>query len=140
MDLYFNPCLPKIEISISKRMSDMESVDLRQLLMKINEQKQINANLALEFDCIIDTEDLKPLIKVINYCINYISQLTDQQQQISLNASMSGITIGFTAFTESTNLPELSPQVNEALAPYGAKLEQKSEPGKYIQLLITFAQ
>ena len=116
----------------------MESIDLRDLILKIKEQKQMDANLTLEFDCFIETDDVKPLIKVINYCINYISQLTDQQQQISLNASMSGITIGFTAFTSSTELQEINPQVNEALAPYEAVLEQKGEAGKYTQLLITF--
>lgn len=116
----------------------MESIDLRNLILKIKEQKQMNADLALEFDCIIDTEDVKPLIKVINYAINYVSQLTDQQQQISLNASMSGITISFTAFTTISDLPEISPQVNEALASYNAVLEQKGDPGKYTQLLINF--
>jgi len=116
----------------------MESIDLRDLLMKIKEQKQMNANLTLEFDCIIETEDVMPLIKVINYCINYISQLTDQQQQISLNAGMSGITIGFTAFTSKTDLPQINPQVREALVAYDAVLEQKGEAGKYTQLLINF--
>jgi len=116
----------------------MESIDLRDLLLKIKEQKQMNANLTLEFDCIIETDDVMPLIKVINYCINYISQLTDQQQQISLNASMSGITIGFTAFTSTTDLPEINPQVRETLIPYNAMLEQKGETGKYIQLLVSF--
>ena len=118
----------------------MQSIDLRDLLMKIKEQKQMDANLTLEFDCIIDTEDVMPLIKVINYCINYIGQLTDQQQQISLNASMSGITMGFTAFTSTTDLPEINPQVREALASYNAVLEQKGEAGKYIQLLISFKE
>jgi hypothetical protein len=114
----------------------MQSIDLRDLLLKIKEQKQMNANLTLEFDCVIETEDVTPLIKVINYCINYISQLTDQQQQISLNASMSGLTIGFTAFTSKTELPEINPQVREILVPYDAVLEQKGESGKYTQLLI----
>ena len=115
-----------------------ESVDLRNLIMMIKEQKQMEANLALEFDCVIETEDIKPLVKALNYCINYISQLSDQPQQISLNASMSGITIGFTAFSEKTDLPAISPQVNEVLAAYDAHLEQKGEPGKYVQMLISF--
>ena len=115
-----------------------ESVDLRDLILMINEQKQMNANLALEFDCVIDTDDVKPLIKVINYAINYINQLTDQPQQISLNASMSGITIGFTTATTLSEFPAINPQVNEALEPYNAVLEQKGEPGKYTQLLISF--
>lgn len=119
---------------------ELEAVDLRDLILMIKEQKQMNANLSLEFDCVIETDDVKPLIKVINYAINYISQLTDQEQQISLNASMSGITISFTAFTSSTELPEISTQVNEALVPYNAALEQKGESGKYTQLLISFSK
>jgi hypothetical protein len=117
---------------------EKEIIDLRDLILMIKEQKQVNANLALEFDCVIETDDVKSLVKVINYAINYINQLTDQPQQISLNASMSSITIGFTTFTELSDLPAISPQLNEALVPYNAVLEQKGEPGKYTQLLITF--
>jgi hypothetical protein len=117
---------------------EKETVDLRDLLLMIKDQKQMDANLALEFDCVIETEDVKPLVKVINYCINYISQLTEQPQQISLNASMSGITIGFTAFSNLAELPAINPQVNEALQIYNAVLEQKGELGKYTQLLISF--
>jgi len=117
---------------------EKKSIDLRNLLMQINEHKQMNAKLALEFDCILETDDVTPLVKVINYAVNYISQLTDQPMQISLNASMSGITIGFTAFTEALVLPELNPKVSEALAVYNAVLEQKGEPGNYTQLLISF--
>ncbi|MCB0281986.1 MAG: hypothetical protein KDF60_05345 [Calditrichaeota bacterium] len=118
---------------------DVESVDLRDLIMMIKDQKKMDANLALEFDCKIETADVKPLIKVINYCINYISQLSEQTQQISLNASMSGITIGFTAFSNAQEIPAINPQVNEALAIYNARLEHKSDPGKYVQLLINFS-
>jgi hypothetical protein len=64
--------------------------------------------------------------------------LNDQPQQISLNASMSGITIGFTAFTSRTELPPINPQVNEALSDFNAVLEPKGESGKYAQLLISF--
>jgi len=77
---------------------------------------------------------------VINYAINYTSKLTEQQLQISLNASMSGITIGVAAFMESTELPEINQQVNEVLAPYNAIIEQKGELGKYTQLLISFKE
>ena len=117
---------------------EKEEVDLRDLILMIKEQKQLDANFALEFDCVIETDDVKPLVKVINYAINYINQLSDQQQQISLNASMSGIIIGFTTFTDLEDLPVINPQVNEALVPYNAELEQKGEIGKYTQLLISF--
>jgi hypothetical protein len=117
---------------------EKEKVDLRDLILKIKEHKQIDTNLALEFDCFIKTDDIAPLVKVINYSINYINQLTDQPLHISLNATSRGITISFTAFTSSTDFPEISPKVNEALEPYGAVLEQKFEQGKYAQLLISF--
>ncbi len=117
---------------------EKETVDLRDIILMIKEQKQMEANLALEFDCTIETADVKPLIKVINYAINYINQLTYQPQQISLNASMSGITIGFTTFTDVVDLPPINSQVNEALESYNAVLEQKGESGKYTQLLIIF--
>ena len=119
---------------------EKESVDLRNLILMIKEQKQIDAKLALEFDCLIETDDVRPLVKVINYAINYIKQLTDQQLQISLNVSMSGIIIGFTAFITSLDLPAINPKVNEALVPYNAFLEQKGEPGKYVHLLISFRE
>jgi hypothetical protein len=117
---------------------EKETVDLRKLILMIKEQKEINANFSLEFDCEIETDDITPLVKVINYAINYIGQLADNPQEISLNASMSGITMGFTTFTDMVDLPEINPQVSEALIPYNAVLERKGEPGKFTQLMITF--
>jgi hypothetical protein len=115
-----------------------EKIDLRDLILKIKEHKQINTNVALEWDCYIETDDIKPLVKVINYVINYINQLTDQPLHISLNATHRGITASFTAFTSLSDFPPVSPNVNEALQPYNAELEQKGEPGKYAQLSIHF--
>jgi len=118
---------------------EKETIDLRSLLLMIEEKKKMDANLALEYDCIIEADDITPLVKVINYAINYIDNVAENQQQISLNCSMSGITMGFTAFTEQPELPPLNDQVSMALEPYNAILEQKGESGKYAQLLITFA-
>lgn len=115
-----------------------EVIDLRDLMMKVQEMKKMSANLALEFDCVIEVEDINPLVKVINYSINYITQLTEQELQISLNQSMSGITLSFTAFTETTELPAINEQVIDALKQYQGSIELKSEPGKYAQLLILF--
>ncbi|KAA3614949.1 MAG: hypothetical protein D8M58_10880 [Calditrichaeota bacterium] len=115
-----------------------EVIDLRDLMNKIQEMKKMDANLALEFDCVIEVEDINPLVKVINYSINYISQLTDQQLQISLNQSMSGITLSFTAFTEKEDRPAINEQVVEALKAYQADIELKGEVGKFAQLLISF--
>ena len=115
-------------------------LDLRDLMKKIQEQKQMNANLSLEFDCVIETEDPTPLIKVINYIINYLTPLTDKPLEISLNAQMSGVLISFSIFTEQTSFPLLSEQINDALQNYNASYEVKQEEGKYFQIIITFVK
>ncbi|MCB0834149.1 MAG: hypothetical protein KDC45_11860 [Bacteroidetes bacterium] len=118
---------------------EKEVVDLRDLMMMIKEKKQMNANFALEFDCRIEVDDYKPLVKVINYAINYISQLTDQPMQISLNAGGNGYLLSFTAFTSQTEFPAVSEQVVEALVPYNAIIAASGDPGKYVKLLLTFS-
>ena len=113
-------------------------LDLRDLMKKIQEQKQMNANLSLEFDCIIETDDPTPLIKVINYIINYMTPLTDKPLEISVNAQMSGVLFSFSVFTEQTSFPPLSQQLDETLQIYDATYELKQEEGKYFQIVITF--
>lgn len=117
---------------------EKEMIDLRDLIMMIKEKKEMNANLALEFDCRLEVEDYKPLVKVINYAINYVSQLTDQPMQISLNAGGNGYLLGFTAFTSHIEFPPISDQVTEALKPYNAIISVDGEKGKYVKMLVTF--
>lgn len=114
-------------------------IDLRKLLLMIQEQKEMNANLSLEFDCMVDSEDPNPLVKVINYVINYLSPLATNAIEISLNMLRDGYMISFAIFTDKTDIPALSDQLDDALKPYNASLEVKQEVGKYIQVIITFA-
>ena len=118
----------------------MQDVDLRDLMMTIQEKKQMNANLELEFDCVIEIEDVTPLVKVINYAINYITDLSDEQMQISVNATLSNITLGFTSFTSKETFPPINPQAQDLLKQYSASMELKSEIGKYAQVLIVFTK
>jgi hypothetical protein len=113
-------------------------IDLRKLMLMIQEQKQMNANLALEFDCDLDHDDPKPLIKVINYIINYLAPLSENAIEISLNAYREGYMLSFALFTDLTEVPPLSDQLDQALQTYNASLQLKHEEGKYIQLIITF--
>lgn len=116
----------------------MDELDLRTLLMMINEKKELNANLSLEFDCIIIIDDTNTLVKVLNYAINYINQLSDDPMQISLNAGMNEISAGFTSFTAKTEFPPLNPQVIEILKKYSVTIELKFEAGKYATILMLF--
>lgn len=114
-------------------------VDLRDLLLKIQEQKQMNANLTLEFDCNIETEDPTALVKVINYFINYLSQITTQTIEISLNAYRSGSMLSFAVNSDQTELPPISDQLEAALKNYNGSFELVHQEEKFIQIVITFS-
>ncbi len=117
-----------------------ETVDLRDLILMIKEKKEMEINLALEFDCRLEVDDYKPLVKVLNYAINYVNQLASQPMQVSLNMSSTGYLMGFTAFTTESEFPPLNPQVGEALQPYHATITLGGEPGKFVKLLLTFTK
>ena len=51
------------------------TVDLKRLIYMIKDTKNLNANLILDDGCVFDTADPKPLVKVINYIINYLEIL-----------------------------------------------------------------
>lgn len=113
-------------------------IDLRKLMLMIQEQKQMKANMALEFDCELDSEDPTPLIKVINYIINYLSQLSDNALEISLNPYREGYMMSFALFTDIMELPAMSDQLEDALQIYNATMQVKHDQGKYVQIIITF--
>lgn len=115
-----------------------ETIDLRDLILSIQEKKQMDANLALEFDCRLEVDDYKPLVKVINYAINYVQQLQNQPMQISLNAGSDGFMLGFSAFTEHAEFPPLNEQAVDACASFQATLTRSGEAGKYVKVLVTF--
>jgi hypothetical protein len=113
-------------------------MDLRKLMLMIQEEKEMNANMSLEFDCEVDTEDPAPLVKVINYIINYLTPLTDKPLEISLNAHRGGAMLSFATFTEQTNLPAVSDQVQVTLKEYNATLQITHKEGQFVQLIINF--
>ena len=115
-----------------------ETIDLRNLMLMIKEKKEMDCTLALEFDCKIEVEEIEPLVKVINYSINYISQLANQPMQVSLYAGFSEHTLVFTAFTAATDFPAISENVSEALLSYNATIGFDGEAGKFAQLKLTF--
>ena len=114
-------------------------LDLRKLLLMIKEQKQMNANMSLEFDCEIDTDDPKPLVSVINYIINLLGSLTDSAIEISLNAHRGGSMLSFAIHTEKTDMEDLPQKLVESLAVYNGSVELVRETGKYVQVIVTFS-
>jgi hypothetical protein len=113
-------------------------IDLRKLILMIKEQKGMDANLSLEFECNVEHEDPKPLVKIINYLLNYLTPLTEKAIEISLNAGRDGSVLSFAVFTEQTELPALSDQLGGALELYNASLDVKHQQGEYLQIILTF--
>ena len=113
-------------------------IDLRQLILRIDDNKDIPTHLCLDLDCRIQGDDPKPLIKVINYIVNFLRPLTDQEIQIALDAQRGNFVLAFIAYTPSAEMAPVSTQLSEALKLYEASMQTAFEPGKYIQMILTF--
>ena len=113
-------------------------VDLKRLILLIKENKDFEANLILDEGCVIETDDAKPLIKVINYFINYLNQLSEQPLEISLDLRNNDNLLSFMVYSNKSDLPSVSAEVEEVLKSYKATLEQIHEKGKYVQFKISF--
>ncbi len=116
------------------------SVDLKQLIYLINSKKDMNANLILDEGCIIETEDAKPLIKIINYIVNYLHQLTGKELEIGLDLQSDAYLMNFMAFTDKTDLPEISSNLDDALQIYNAKKEVIFKEGELVRIVLKFSK
>ncbi len=114
-------------------------VDLKQLILLIKDNKNFEANLILDEGCILMTEDPKPLVKVFNYIINYLKQLSDKALEISLDLRTSDHLLSFMVYTDKIELPAVSSEIDNVLKTYEATLEKIHETGKYVQLKVSFA-
>ena len=114
-------------------------IDLRQLMLMIKENKEMKANMSLEFDCLVEADNSDMLIRVINYIINYLTPLTEKDIEISLNAYRGGSMLSFAISTGLQELPEFSDKIAPALEPYNATCEVKHQQGVYAQVILTFS-
>ena len=117
---------------------ETQTVNLKELLLFIKENKNISANLILDEGCSITVADRKPLIKVINYVMNYLEQFTEQPLEISLDLFPDECSLTFLAYSAQEELPALSEQLAGALQDYRATLDLSHEPGRFVQIRIHF--
>ena len=113
--------------------------DLKQLIYLIKDNKDFDANLILDEGCGIDTEDPKPLIKVLNYLINYLNQLTSSPLEISLDLRDKDSLLSLMAYSAETDLPEMNDQIDGILKDYKATKNIIHEKDKYIQIKVSFS-
>lgn len=113
-------------------------VDLKQLIFLIKENKDFEANLILDEGCIFESIDPKPLVKIINYTINYLNQLSDTPLEISLDLRSSDYLLSLMAYTDKTEIPPISAELNDALKNYKGSLELVHDAGKLVQIKVSF--
>ena len=113
-------------------------VDLKRLIQLINDQKDLKANLILDEGCMIHTDDQTTLVKILNYLLNFLSQITDSPLQISLDLMGSSSLLSLMAFTSNTEVDEISENVKSGLAAFNGNFETIFEPGKHLQIKISF--
>jgi hypothetical protein len=116
------------------------TIDLGNLLNFIIDQKNVRTTVDIEPKCKVNAQDPKPLIKIINYLINYLNQITDEAITISLNTQSSGCLLCFIVSTNVTKLPSLSDNLDDALKPYNAAIRVVFEEGKYVQIILYFGE
>jgi hypothetical protein len=116
------------------------SIDLKRLIHLIKDTKDFNANLILDEGCVFETADPKPLVKVLNYIINYLNQYAKQPLEISLDLRSTDFLLSMMVYTDQQDLPPISDQVESTLKTYRATMEKIHAQGKYLQFKLSFAR
>ena len=112
--------------------------DLGKLLNYIIDNKSVEVTVNLCPECKINAQNPKPLVKIINYLINYLIRITDDTIDITLKKQSAGCLLCFIISTNHKKLPPLSDNIKDALQPYNAAMKVVFEEGKYAQILICF--
>lgn len=117
------------------------TLDLRDVMKMIAESKPEGAlGLSLEFDCKIEVDDPKPLVKVLNYMCNFLAQNAPDGEivQVSLNASADKLLLNFAAKTKMAEKPELNSQIPDVLKDYDAEVQYDFTPNEFAMILVSF--
>jgi len=116
------------------------TIDLGNLLNLIIDQKKVDTTLDIGQNCMVIGVDPKPLVKIINYLINYLKKITNDTISVSLNTQSSGCLLCFIVSTNIDQLPALSNNLDEALKPYNGAMRVVFEEGKYAQIILNFCE
>ncbi len=114
--------------------------NLGKLLNYIIDNKSVEVTVNLCPECNINAQNPKPLVKIINYLINYLVRITDDKIDITLKKQSAGCLLCFIISTNHKKLPPLSDNIKDALQPYNAAMKVIFEEGKYAQILICFCE
>ena len=110
-------------------------IEIGNLLKFITENKDIKSHLSIDHNCRVNAQDPKPLIKILNYLINYLNQISEGMIDISLREQSQGCLLCLIISTNVNQLPPISEKLEEALKPYNGAMRVVFEEGKYAQKL-----
>ena len=114
------------------------AINLRDLILQINQKKDFDSHLCLDLGCSIEGEDTKPLIKAVNYIINYLKEAGGGEIQIDLDSHHSKHQLVFIVHTNKQTLPVPANQLPSTLKTYNGTIEWVLEPEKYAKCQLTF--
>jgi hypothetical protein len=113
-------------------------IDLRELILLIKQNKEFESHLCLDIGCMIEGGDSKPLIRTINYIINYLKQAGNGEIQIDLDSHHSKHQLVFIVHTGKTMLPAPNEQLPAVLRTYHGTIEWIFESAKYVKCQLSF--
>ncbi len=113
-------------------------INLRELILLIKQNKDFDSHLCLDLGCSIDCDDAKPLIKAVNYIINYLKEAGEGEIQIDLDSHNSKHQLVFIVHTGKQILPAPSDQLQPIMKTYNGTIEWIFEPAKYAKCQLIF--
>lgn len=115
----------------------MHRIDLKKLLIQINDEKDLHADLCLDLDCVLPCDDPRPLIRSLNYTINYLRHLSRSPLQIGLSAQEYLFRISFLAHPLNTFPDPFRQDVIDVLRVYGMETVVDVVYPDYAKILLT---
>lgn len=116
----------------------INGINLKQLILLIQEHKNLSAHVCLDVGCMLPNADPKPLLKIINYCVNYLRQFSDSEMQIDLDTHQWGYLLVLIIHTQRFELLPFNPDIDEQLKHFSATCNVSFEPSSYAKIEIRF--
>lgn len=114
----------------------MPAIDLKKLLLLINDEKDLQADLCLDLNCSLVTDDPRPFIRSVNYIINYLRSLSTATLHIGLSAQKDVFIISFLVHPLDKTAKEFRPDVANVMEAYGLMVDVDVRPGAFAKVVI----
>lgn len=111
------------------------TIDLKQLLILLDDDLQLNADLCLDLDCRIVTRDPKAFTSLLRGVITHVREHTHGTLSIGLSALRDAFDLAVVGRTDAATI-SLQPEVS--LETFRGTLSFDFSPKKYLKAVIRF--